>query len=203
MSNADFAYNYLQAGGLSAIGAAGVVGNLMQESGLNPNAIGDGGAAYGIAQWHTGFSNSLATPGKGSTLTDQLDYILNTLKTGQYKNVLKGLNSASSPADAAQVFMQGYERPAAWAANLGNRIAQATKIFGGGSIPDVTGAGNQAGTTGEKPGMFDWVGQIREWLASSHFWQRVVFGGLGLLLIMAAFMLLSRGQAQSIIKGAI
>src|SRR5260363_90445 len=32
--------------------AAGIVANLKIESGLNPKAVGDGGKAYGIAQWH-------------------------------------------------------------------------------------------------------------------------------------------------------
>jgi hypothetical protein len=32
--------------------AAGLAANVRAESGFNPNAVGDNGAAYGIAQWH-------------------------------------------------------------------------------------------------------------------------------------------------------
>ena len=32
--------------------AAAILGNFQGESGLNPHAVGDGGQAYGIAQWH-------------------------------------------------------------------------------------------------------------------------------------------------------
>lgn len=37
--------------GFSDTGAAYMVGNLLQESGLNPSAVGDNGKAFGLAQW--------------------------------------------------------------------------------------------------------------------------------------------------------
>lgn len=42
---------YLQQG-LTRQGAAYLVGNLIQESNLDPSAVGDGGQAMGLAQWH-------------------------------------------------------------------------------------------------------------------------------------------------------
>ena len=43
---------YLMKEGFSENAAAALIGNFIQESSLNPNAVGDGGSAYGIAQWH-------------------------------------------------------------------------------------------------------------------------------------------------------
>jgi len=37
--------------GLNPIHAAGIVGNLLQESNLDPDAINPSSKAYGIAQW--------------------------------------------------------------------------------------------------------------------------------------------------------
>jgi hypothetical protein len=51
---ADKAVKFFMSKGWSAAQAAGIVGNLQAESGTNmaTNSVGDGGQAYGIAQWH-------------------------------------------------------------------------------------------------------------------------------------------------------
>ena len=52
--NADAAYRYFLSRGWTPAQAAGIVGNLQQESGpgLDPTIAGDGGNAFGIAQWN-------------------------------------------------------------------------------------------------------------------------------------------------------
>src|SRR5262249_28251621 len=45
------AYNYFVGKGLKPFQAAGIIGNLDQESGDNPEAIEPGGPGRGIAQW--------------------------------------------------------------------------------------------------------------------------------------------------------
>jgi hypothetical protein len=52
--NAQTVYNALRAKGYSSAAAAGAVGNLQQESGVNPGSKQSGGAGRGIAQWGTG-----------------------------------------------------------------------------------------------------------------------------------------------------
>lgn len=49
-----YAFSYYVQQGFSPVQAAGLVARLSQESGptLNPMARGDGGQAYGLAQWH-------------------------------------------------------------------------------------------------------------------------------------------------------
>jgi hypothetical protein len=46
------AVNYFMSEGMHRRGAIAMVANLAQESGMRPEAIGDDGAAKGIAQWH-------------------------------------------------------------------------------------------------------------------------------------------------------
>ena len=48
---AKVAFQFYKSKGFSDSGAAYMVGNLMQESSLNPAANGDGGRAWGLAQW--------------------------------------------------------------------------------------------------------------------------------------------------------
>ena len=45
---------YFVGKGLKNFQAAGIIGNLMQESSMNPNAIQSGGPGRGIAQWSVG-----------------------------------------------------------------------------------------------------------------------------------------------------
>jgi hypothetical protein len=54
-NNTETAFNFFVAKGLSKDQAAGIVGNLMQESSVNPNSVQyDGGPGRGIAQWSVG-----------------------------------------------------------------------------------------------------------------------------------------------------
>jgi hypothetical protein len=73
----------------------------------------------------------------------QLSFAWNEL-TGPYSNVLRQLRQTRTPADAATLFMNLYEKPTAGAANLANRIAQANAAFaagfaGGGIVHAATG----------------------------------------------------------------
>jgi hypothetical protein len=52
--NDQTAYNYFVGKGLTNFQAAGIVGNLDQESGMDPNAVQPGGPGRGIAQWSVG-----------------------------------------------------------------------------------------------------------------------------------------------------
>src|SRR6185295_3754315 len=53
-ANGVTACKYFVAKGLKNYQAAGIVGNLMQESNVNPNAVQSGGPGRGIAQWSVG-----------------------------------------------------------------------------------------------------------------------------------------------------
>lgn len=110
-SNAKYAFSYLQKKGLAPHVAAGIVGNLMQESGLNPTVKGDNGQAMGIAQWHPDRQAGLFQFAKGKNpyaLDTQLDYLLH--EAGQ-RGDLQRLSQAKTSEEAAYLFAKNYERP--------------------------------------------------------------------------------------------
>lgn len=104
VANEDEVYNYLISKGLPEHVAAGIVGNLIQESSLNLNALGDKGTAYGLAQWRGDRLRNL----KDRSLKGQLDYLL--LEAEQRGDLQRLLNSRT-PEDAAYLFAKHYERP--------------------------------------------------------------------------------------------
>lgn len=95
--------------------AAGIVGNLMAESGtsLKTDAVGDGGKAYGIAQWHPprqkNFEKVFGKDIRSSSFKEQLEFVNwelnNTEKTAG--NLLK---QSTTPEQAASIVDQFYER---------------------------------------------------------------------------------------------
>ncbi len=102
--------------GWSIAQAAGIVANLKVESGLNPAAIGDGGLAVGIAQWHpdrqSGFSQGF--PGrdiKDATLDEQLEFVHFELTRGGEGAAGNRLRNATTPSDAGSIVSMFYERP--------------------------------------------------------------------------------------------
>jgi hypothetical protein len=101
--------------GLTVAQAAGLVGNLQAESGprLDINAVGDGGRAKGIAQWHPdrrrNFERWKRKPFSQSTFQEQLDFIWWEL-TNTESRALRKLRAATTPAEAAEVVDQFYER---------------------------------------------------------------------------------------------
>jgi hypothetical protein len=106
--------------GLSPVAAAGVVGNLYQESGFNPTAVGDGGTAHGLAQWrgdrHAGLVNFAKAQGKPPTDPNvQMDYLVTEMKGGDIgaQRAYAMLQTAKTPQDATTAMMH-FVRPAGY-----------------------------------------------------------------------------------------
>src|SRR5688572_30756849 len=57
--NAQQTIAFFMAKGLTRAQAAGIAGNLLHESGFRPDAVGDGGTSFGIAQWHNGRGDAM------------------------------------------------------------------------------------------------------------------------------------------------
>lgn len=103
--------------GLTYTQAAGLVGGLIAESNLDPNALGDNGTSFGIAQHHadrwTGLRNYAAMSGGAENdLATQAGFILKELNTTQ-KAVGDQLRSAQTLEEAATAALN-FERPKAW-----------------------------------------------------------------------------------------
>jgi hypothetical protein len=106
--------------GLSPVAAATVVGNLYQESGFKPTAVGDGGTAYGQAQWRgdrqAGLVNFAQAQGKPpSDPNVQLDYLVTEMKGGDMgaQRAYAGIQQAKTPQEAAAAMMHFF-RPAGY-----------------------------------------------------------------------------------------
>lgn len=148
MSNSQAAFNYLLDKGYSPAAAAGIVGNLVQESGVNPTVRpGDNGTAHGIAQWrgdrYTGLQDyARKRDANSGDLSLQLDYLDQELKN-KYGSTYKNVMAAQTPRDAAAAFALGYERPkgaeTGVASNVdgwANRLAAANAFMKNGTVSD-------------------------------------------------------------------
>jgi TP901 family phage tail tape measure protein len=114
------AFSYLTNAGYNPEMAAGIIGNLMTESGLNPNAQAqDGSGSYGIGQWlgdrKQGLFDFANTNGSdASALETQLAYLVQEMKTTESGSMAKV--TGSTPEEFAYAISKYYERPA-WAEN--------------------------------------------------------------------------------------
>ena len=114
--------------------AAGIVGNLQQESGKNLkiNAYNKAEGAYGIAQWTKGrkdlFKKIIGKDITESDFKDQLSFINWELNNSEAK-AGKALRETKTAEEAAAVFDQKYERSAG--TERTQRIANAKALSGG------------------------------------------------------------------------
>jgi len=103
--------NYFVKKGFSPQQAAGIAGNLYQESSFNPTIVGDNGTAFGLAQWRgSRLSELQKTIPNWKTIDGQLDFIWKELNSTE-KRTLGFLKTTRTPEEAAVIFSKHYERP--------------------------------------------------------------------------------------------
>lgn len=102
------AVQYFESQGITANGSAGIVGNLQQESGLNPAEAGGGLAQWLGARWTAMVAWVTAQHLDPNSMEGQLTYIVYDLRTG-YAKLLTELNSAPDAATGATMFETVYE----------------------------------------------------------------------------------------------
>jgi len=90
------AITFFKSQGFPDTSVAGIVGNLLVESGLSTNALGDNGTAYGIAQWRGTRQAGLKVkyPNSYTSLGSQLKYIMDELNGIRYPDNTKSNFSA-------------------------------------------------------------------------------------------------------------
>jgi len=136
-SSKDIAMNFFLSKGYTKQQAAGIVGNLMVESGdFDPNVIsgkikGDSGAAVGIAQWHPDrqakFKNKFGKSIIGSSLEEQLEFVHHELNNNE-KSAGSKLKNTKSAQEAASILDQFYERSSG--AHRDKRMKNAAELAG-------------------------------------------------------------------------
>lgn len=131
-------YHELTAQGASTIQALGIMANMINESGFNPEAVGDQGTSFGLVQQH-GSYGYLVTGDATADMKRQIQ-------------TLKGLGgfaaaSGNTPQDAAGNFAANYERCVGCqqgGSQWQSRVANATTVVGyfkSGKWPQVGGGG--------------------------------------------------------------
>lgn len=119
--------------GFTASAAAGVVGNLVQESGLRTDAIGDNGTSGGLAQWHNERLDALKrfSAARGKKWTDldtQIEFLAEEMRTS-YADTYAKMQSAELPEIAGQIMTDEYEKPDSASANYAQRQANARAAY--------------------------------------------------------------------------
>jgi TP901 family phage tail tape measure protein len=115
-STAAQIWNFFKSKGFSDSIAAGIMGNLQLESGLNPNARNPSSGAFGIAQWlggrKTGLANYAASVGTSmNNLSTQLNFLWKELNSTESRTMryLSG-NQGASASTIAAMFDKLFER---------------------------------------------------------------------------------------------
>lgn len=132
-ANEQPAFTFFVGKGLTAFQAAGVVGNLVQESNVNPSAVQAGGPGRGIAQWsvggrwdHSSGDNAVSyASSKGLSvysLTLQLEFIWYELTTFSGYGLAR-LRATTNVTDATIAFQDDFE--GCGTCDQSNRIAYA------------------------------------------------------------------------------
>jgi LysM repeat protein len=112
---------FLTSHGYTGNAAAGIAGNIWQESGGNPESVGDGGG--GLIGW-TPLPGGYVTGNPSADLQTQLAAILAFNRI--WAQYIPSLNAASSPAAAAAIYVTDFERAGIPA--VGNREAAAEAV---------------------------------------------------------------------------
>ena len=161
----DTIVNQLVGLGWSKDQALGLAANFHQESNFNPAAVGDGGKAYGIGQWHpdrqSAFQEFAGKPIQGSTLQEQVAFADYELRRGNERRAGGLLSAAQSAGEAASIVSRHYERPADRNGEATRRAQKAAAWAGGtwepdSTVPSVAPARPQEGPYSGQEGAQSW-----------------------------------------------
>lgn len=129
------AMDYFVGQGWTPAQAAGIVANLQRESNFRADAVGDGGQAYGIAQWHpdrqANFQRFTGHSIRQSTYAEQLAFVNYELTRGAETSAGNRLRNAGDATTAGSIVSRYYERPADANGEASQRGALAAQILAG------------------------------------------------------------------------
>ena len=142
-------YQALIDAGASTIQAIGIMANVVNESGFNPEAVGDQGTSFGIVQEHGSQYAGLVTGRPGNDLNAQVKLLA---QQGGFRAA-----SGSTPAEAAGNFAANYEKCVgcqAGGAQYNQRVANAAAVSGwvsSGKWPTSAGSATASATSSSQP----------------------------------------------------
>jgi hypothetical protein len=132
---------YFQGQGWRPGDAAGITANLFDESGLDTGAVGDGGSAHGLAQWHADRAAAIEKHfGKriaDMSYAEQLEAVQWELSSGPYAAAGRALRDGDGSARGAGGLVSDlYERPKDRAGEAARRANDAAGILAGTPLPE-------------------------------------------------------------------
>lgn len=124
-------------GGMNAIQASAVMGNMYAESGFRSSAQEDGGTGLGLVQWSFGRRDNLEAyaASKGVDVSDvnlQIEFLLKEYNDSYKSSLADTVFEDKSNTDlsaATEAWMNVFERPNAAYAHLDRREAAAQRIY--------------------------------------------------------------------------
>ncbi|QFP93509.1 putative tail tape measure domain protein [Edwardsiella phage vB_EtaM_ET-ABTNL-9] len=123
-SRRDIVMRFFMSKGWTKNQAAGITANLQIESYnvktrtmFDNTVYGDGGKAYGLAQWHSDrqrdFANAYGRSIQGSSLQQQLEFVHFEMTQGKEQGAGRRLKASTSAYQAGAIVSEFYERPQA------------------------------------------------------------------------------------------
>jgi Phage tail lysozyme len=197
--NAEAIYNFFIKAGFSENAAAGIVGNIAQESSGNPAA--PGGGLIQISPGNPGYTTNTSL---AAQLAAAMKYIL-------ANGSISDINAhASTPQDAALYFSNQYERPLASAANNSNREDTAAEVLTAAKSGnwDTSSAGSGSPGAATTAGLFSWPDDITGffkdskdmvdaglWLFNPSSWLRITSFFVGSMVLVMALWVFTRAAS--------
>jgi|tagenome__1003787_1003787.scaffolds.fasta_scaffold20775262_1 hypothetical protein len=115
LPQAQRANTILLGAGWTQAQACGIIANIEAESSFNEHAVGDGGTAFGLAQWHPdrqrNFKTHFGHNIQSSSFDEQVEFINFEMLRGTETRAGRHLQTATAPREAGIVVSQFYERP--------------------------------------------------------------------------------------------
>lgn len=127
--------------------AIGLAANIQHESGGRAAAVGDGGRAYGLAQWHpdrqAAFARWAGRDMRGSSAEQQMAFMHYELTEGAERPAGDRLRGAQTAGEAGSVISRFYERPRAQQAEALARAGTAERMAA--TLPAIVAGGGATG----------------------------------------------------------
>jgi hypothetical protein len=197
--NAQTIWNFLVKAGFNENAAAGILGNIEQESSGNPAA--PGGGLIQILSGNPGYTSN-------TSLAAQMASILTYIKAN---GSISDINAhASTPQAAALYFSSAYERPLASAANNSNREESAAAVLAAAKSGNWPTSGSTDASAGAATasGLFSWPSEITGffgdgktlvdsllWLVNPASWMRIGAFGVGVILLLLAIYVFAKSES--------
>jgi hypothetical protein len=151
----DGAMKFFMGKGWTEAQSAGIAANLQAESGMNGGAVGDGGKAFGVAQWHpdrqANFKKWAGKDIRQSTLEEQYGFVHYEMTEGAEQAAGKKLKQSTTKGGAASAVSRYYERPQMTELEALKRANIAESI--GTPLPTDVGAGGGRGSADSYKGL--------------------------------------------------